>query len=265
MHILLTNDDGIWAPGIRALAQELEKYYQVTLVAPAEEHSAQSHAITINRSLEVKEIDLSWLKGKAYSVSGTPADSVRVAMDNILEDRPDVVFSGCNLGYNAGMDILYSGTVSAAVEGNMFQVPSVAVSAQWVEGTACFETASQVALEIFRSINDQLLKKDRPLTLNINVPYLTYDQIKGIKVCPVGDVVYDLYEAAKDLYQTEDLEDEGHVLSRKSLILSGRNRKTQRAGTDRALLEEGYATVTPLLYDFNNAHLRQELESWLED
>lgn len=265
MHILLTNDDGLWAPGIRTLAQVLEERgYDLSLVAPAEEHSAQSHAITINRSLEVVEYDLDWLKGRAFSVSGTPADSVRVAMDNVLEKRPDVVFSGCNLGFNAGMDILYSGTVSAAIEGNMFGVPSVAVSSQWVEGSARFDTACDLAVDFFQTIQDQLLEPNgQTMTININVPYLDKDQVKGVKICPVGDVIYDLYEPTD--HTPKGPEGRARVLSRKGLILSGRHRKEDAHGTDRTYLSQGYATVTPLVYDFNNDKLRKQLESWLEE
>lgn len=251
MKILLTNDDGIFAPGIRALAKELEKDHEVVIVAPEEEHSGQSHAITINRAMIVKDVALEGIRSKAYSVAGTPADCVRAAMDKILEWRPDVVFSGCNLGYNAGMDILYSGTVSAAVEANVFEIPSVAVSSKWVEGTARFDTAARVALEIFDKVKDRLLGNGSPtMVLNINVPHLDYDDLKGIKVAEIGEAVYDYYF-------------EEEVDGQRSLVLKGRNRKENRPGTDRAYLEEGYVSLTPLIYDMNNRGLIEEVGKWI--
>lgn len=252
MKILLTNDDGVFAPGIRALAMELEKEHDVIVVAPEEEHSGQSHAITINRALIVKDVELEGIKSKVYSVSGTPADCVRAAMDKIIEEKPDVVFSGCNLGYNAGMDILYSGTVSAAIEANVFDIPSVAVSTKWVEGTGRFDTASKIALEIFNKVKGQLFSKGTPtMVLNINVPYLDYEELKGVKVAEIGGPVYDYYfEEEVDGYR--------------SLVLKGRNRTENLEGTDRAYLDQGYVSLTPLIYDMNNRGLLEEVDQWIK-
>ena len=253
MKILLTNDDGVFAPGIRTLAMELEKNHEVVIVAPEEEHSGQSHAITIHRPLIVKDVELEGVRSKAYSVSGTPADCVRAALDKILEEKPDVVFSGINLGYNAGMDIIYSGTVSAAIEANVFSIPSVAVSSKWVNGTARFDTAARIALEICNKVKDEWLQKDTPImVLNINVPYLDYEEIKGVKVAEIGGPVYDYY------YEEE-------VDGQRSLVLKGRNRPENLEGTDRAYLDDGYATLTPLIYDMNNRDLIRCVGSWVEE
>lgn len=252
MKILLTNDDGVFAPGIKALAKELEKEHEVIVIAPEEEHSGQSHAITINRALIVKDVELEGIKSKVYSVSGTPADCVRVAMDKILEEKPDVIFSGCNLGYNAGMDILYSGTVSAAVEGNIFEIPSLAVSTKWVEASGRFDTAAKIAIEIFNMVKDDLLHPKTPtMVLNINVPYMDYEELKGIKVAEIGDATYDYYF-------------EEEVDGNRSLVLKGRNTKDSLEGTDRAYLEEGFVTLTPLIYDFNNTKLSKKVAGWLK-
>lgn len=252
MKILLTNDDGVFAPGIRALAKELEKKHEVTIVAPEEEHSGQSHAITINKAMIVKDVELEGIKSKAYSVSGTPADCVRTAMDKILDQKPDVVFSGCNLGFNAGMDILYSGTVSAAIEANVFDIPSVAVSSKWVEGGARFDTAARVALEIFDKVQDRLLAEETPtMVLNINVPYMDYEELKGIRAAEIGGAVY-------DYYFEEEIEGE------RTLVLKGRNRFENLDGTDRAYLDQGYVSLTPLIYDMNNRDLISKVDKWIK-
>src|SRR5690606_32311726 len=134
MRLLLVNDDGIHAEGINKLAMELEKKHEVTIVAPDDERSAQSHALTLRKPLVVKEVKLGGIKSKAYSVSGTPADCVRIAIDKLLPEPVDMVISGINRGLNVGMDVLYSGTVSAAIEANLYNIPSIALSAQWDNG-----------------------------------------------------------------------------------------------------------------------------------
>src|SRR5690606_19674244 len=125
MRLLLVNDDGIHAEGINKLAMELEKKHEVTIVAPNDERSAQSHALTLRKPLIVKEVKLEGIKSRAYSVSGTPADCVRIALDQLIKEPVDLVISGINKGLNVGMDVLYSGTVSAAIEANLYGIPSM--------------------------------------------------------------------------------------------------------------------------------------------
>lgn len=245
MKILLTNDDGYLAPGIYHLARELEKYHEVTIVAPETEHSGKSHSITLWHPIFVKKEEIEGLKGPVYSVSGTPADCVRVALDHIIKD-PDVVFSGCNLGYNAGMDILYSGTVSAAIEANVYNKTAVAVSAQWLKGTADYEGASKKAVEIFHSLEDFVTSKT--MVLNINVPE---GETRGVEICAVGGVIYDDYFV--------ECQEDGNF----SLQVKGRNKAKFEEGTDRYYLHMGYATVTPLIYDLTNQSLIQEAKDHL--
>lgn len=249
MRILLTNDDGVFAPGILSLAKELEKNHEVTIVAPEHENSGKSHAITINQALLVKEVKLEGVKAKAYSISGTPADCIRASMDKLIEDKIDFVFSGTNLGYNAGLDIMYSGTVSAAIEANVFNIPSIAVSSQWVNGEAKFDTASRHAVEIFEKVADKI--KGRTMLLNINSPYLEYDEVSGIKVCEIGGPIYDYYF----MKEGED----GEI----SLKLEGRNKIKFEQGTDRYYLKKNFVTVTPLIYDLTNRRLIEEVNSWI--
>lgn len=250
MKILLTNDDGYRAPGIAALAKELEKNHEVIIVAPEVEHSGQSHAITLGAPLIVREETLPDIRSKVYSVTGTPADCVRVAMDYIVKDHKiDVVFSGCNLGYNAGMDIVYSGTVSAAIEANVYHLPAVAVSTQWVNGSLTYDTAAKFSCQIFEQVKPIFLEKS--MVLNINVPYGKYDDIKGVKVCEIGGPIYDYYFMEPN--------NDGSL----SLQLKGRNAAKLVEGTDRYYLDQGFVTVTPLIYDLTNKQLINEFKSWL--
>lgn len=254
MKILLTNDDGIFAPGIYALAKELEKKYEIVIVAPEEEHSGQSHAITLRDTMLVKEVNLEGIKSKAYSVSGTPADCVRTAMDQILDEKPDIVFSGCNLGYNAGMDVLYSGTVSAAVEATVFGIPAIALSSQWVDGETTFETASKIAVNLFEQVKEDLLSSDlKNMVLSINVPYGELDEILGLKIAKIGEPGYDYYHME---HRPDGI---------RSLKLKERSFPDKSEGTDRYFLEEGFATLTPIIYDFNNQELFEKVSIWLED
>ena len=247
MNILVTNDDGIMAEGIHTLAKELQKKHDVTIIAPDSEKSAQSQAVTIGSALVVKEVQLEGIENISYSISGTPADCVRVGFDKILEKDIDMVISGTNRGLNAGMDVLYSGTVSAAIEANIYGKPSVAVSAEVVDGEAKFDFAAKYASEVLEKIKDQ--HRYTKLLLNVNMPF--YEEIKGIKVCKIGDVVL-------DYYTTGELEN-----GDKTLHVAGRNEIEFTEGTDRYYLSNGYITVTPLHYDLTNFELITRVKEWV--
>lgn len=250
MRLLLVNDDGINAEGIQTLARYLEKDYHVTIVAPDNQMSATSHSITLTKPIIVKKKNLQGIKSEAYSVSGTPADCVRVALDKILEEPVDLVVSGINMGTNLGMDILYSGTVSAAIEANIYDIPSIAVSAEINDGKACYEIGAKYLKYILQTVNDRFLNSKT--VLNINTPCVDERNIKGIKVCRIGGMIYDYY------FMEEGNEEE------MSLVVSGRRKDELEKGTDRYYLKKGYVTVTPLQYDFTNFKLIEEVESWLK-
>lgn len=250
MRLLLVNDDGIHAEGIYKLAKELEKNHELLIVAPDDEKSAQSQAITIRKSLIVKEVELKGLKSKAYSVSGTPADCVRVAMDKLIDEPIDMVLSGINMGVNLGMDVLYSGTVSAAIEANIHKLPSMALSAEFKHGKINYDIAARYGSYILEKSKDQFVKNN--IVLSINTPLLEEDEIKGIKVCKIGGIVY-------DYYRMENSEVKGEA----TLTLEGRRKDGSEKDTDRYYLGEGYITITPIHYDLTNFDLLGKVESWL--
>lgn len=249
MRILITNDDGIMAEGIHVLAKELEKDHEIIIVAPESQRSAQSHAITLHTPLVVKEVKIDGIKSMAYSISGTPADCVRAGLETIVGDNIDLVISGINMGLNAGMDILYSGTVSAAIEANIYNKPSIAVSAEWINGKSNYEIAASYVKEILTKSKDKLL--DSKIVLNLNTPYRDKNEVKGLKVCKIGGVIYDYY------FMEENENGE------KLLKLKGRKETPFEEGTDRYYLFNGYATLTPLHYELTNTRLLKEVENWI--
>ena len=248
MRILLTNDDGIMAEGIYTLAKELEKKHEVIIIVPDSERSAQSQAITLGSALIIKEIQINALKNISYSVSGTPADCVRVGFDKLLEEDIDIVISGTNRGLNAGMDILYSGTVSAAIEANVYKKPSIAVSAEVKNGKCRFDLAGEYVSNVLDKTKDQ--HKYSTILLNLNIPYVK-EEPKGIKVCRIGDTILDYY--------VMKISEEGI----KSLQVDGRSKIEYTKGTDRYFLNEGYVTLTPLHYDLTNFELLDRVQEWM--
>lgn len=252
MRILLVNDDGINAEGIQVLAKELEKEHNLIIVAPEEQQSAKSHSITITKPIVVKKVNLPGIKAEAYSISGSPADCVRVAFDRLLKEPVDLVVSGTNMGVNIGMDVLYSGTVSAAIEANIYDMPSIAVSAEMKDGVGCYEIAAEYAMKILDKVNYRFMESNT--VLNINTPCVDKKDVKGIKVCRIGGVIYDYYYI-----------EEGSKPEEMALSISGRRRRKELAeDTDRYYLKEGYVTLTPLQYDLTNFKLMKEVEGWLK-
>ena len=162
-QILVTNDDGVEADGLRALAEALRALGDVTVIAPAEDNSAVSHALTVRRPLQLREVGEAW-----YSVDGTPTDCVNVAISEVMGRVPDLVVSGINNGLNVGDDVVYSGTVAGALEGVLLGAPALAVSLQRSTGSMDYTAAAQVARQLAESVLEQGLP---PRTLlNVNVP-----------------------------------------------------------------------------------------------
>ena len=248
LNILVTNDDGINAEGIEVLAKALIKEgHKVTIAAPNVENSGKSHAITFKSPLIVQDAKLEGLEDvRSLCVYGTPADCVRAAV-HLLDEKFDYCFSGINSGYNTATNVLYSGTVSAAIEANLFNIPAIAVSAQWVKGHSKFDSAAKIAMDVFNKLDD--FKKLQ--VLNINVPYLDYEDIEGIEVCKVGADVMSIY----------DISEEGEGYNMK---LKGFPKENNAKDSDIYYLGKNYATVSPLLYDVTNLTLINELKEILK-
>lgn len=245
MKLLLTNDDGVNAKGIYILAKELEKNHEIIIVAPSVERSACSHSITMREPLIVKEVELNGIKSKAYSVSGTPADCVKVAVNKLTNGKVDMVLSGINNGVNAGIDVLYSGTVSAAIEAAIYKIPSMAVSSQIEGGEDNYEVAAEYASDLIEKIKNKYLKDD--VVWNLNVPILNKEKIKGIKICRIGGRTYNSY------FEEHTTNDE------KSFQLRGELNNVQDIDTDVHFIKQGYVTLTPLHYDLTNFKILEEV------
>jgi 5'-nucleotidase len=193
VKILISNDDGINAKGIRVLAQRLsqDNEHEVFVVAPDRERSATGHSLTLHKPLRIEEIELPGNVKGAWSTSGTPSDCVKLAVTELIgSPRPDIVISGINHGPNLGSEVLYSGTVAAAMEGAFMDIPSIAVSHMYGE-TRHFETAAEFIAKLVRVFPKAHLAK-RSL-LNVNVPCVPVDQVKGVLVTELGVRLYDDY------------------------------------------------------------------------
>jgi 5'-nucleotidase len=178
MRILISNDDGYFAPGITLLAEALAPLAEVTIVAPERDRSGSSNSLTLDRPLSVRRV-----RDRVFFVNGTPTDCVHLAVTGLLADLPDIVISGINHGANMGDDTIYSGTVAAATEGFLLGIPSIAISLA-AEGRDHFRTAGQVALDLVKRF--QRGTPGEPVLLNVNVPDIEHGKLRGIQVTRLG-------------------------------------------------------------------------------
>ena len=191
-HILVTNDDGIYAPGLQILFSKVKKLGRPFIIAPDRDNSAASHSLTMNRPLRVRE-----LNKDVYSIDGTPTDCVTIGIGKILTKKPDLLISGINPGANLGDDVSYSGTVSAAIEGTMLGIPSIALSLALSDETPLYyETAADFGVKLAALILERGLPQDT--LLNVNVPNTTTDKIAGVAFTRRGRRLYE--DAIKETY-----------------------------------------------------------------
>ncbi len=248
-YILVTNDDGIHAPGINSLVLAMREIGEVVVVAPDTEKSAVGHAITLSDPLRVKKIDKNGV-WQGFAVSGTPADCVKIAVNAILDRKPDLVVSGINLGSNTGINVIYSGTVSAATEGTILGIPSFAMSLT-TYSNPIFSAASDFA----KVIAGKILKNGLPekTLLNVNVPNVEPEKIAGIKITrqgmarfaeqfdkridPQNRVYYWMGGSKADIIEDDDVDDKAVM---KNLI-----------------------SVTPIQYDLTNYSFLETLKTWI--
>ncbi|WP_456370195.1 5'/3'-nucleotidase SurE [Thermodesulfatator atlanticus] len=247
MRILLTNDDGIFAEGLCALHDALCGEHQVIIVAPEAERSAVGHAITIADPLRVRKIKRNNIFF-GYAVSGTPADCVKLALYEIVNGKVDLVLSGINRGANVGINVLYSGTVSAATEGAILGYPSIAVSLnEYLEPDYCFAA-------YFTSCLIEFLAKNgfpKNICLNVNIPAIPAHQIKGIKC---------VRQSTKPLIEKFEkrIDPHGNIYywqcSEKFI--------EEDPDTDVVALKEGFITITPLYHNLTSFEILAKIKSW---
>jgi 5'-nucleotidase len=248
VHILLTNDDGIYAPGLAALERELERLGDVTVVAPATEQSGVGHSITFLTPLIVKEI-FDGPRRRGYAVEGSPADCVKIGIAEFCPQRPDLVVSGINGGLNAGINVLYSGTVAAAIEGAFFEITSVAVSLEYDEH-AQFEQAARLARNVIEQILER--KAPGPQLYNMNIPTAAMNGQSELHVVPMGVARY-----GEDFIERKDPKGRRYFWAT--------NEPPPPPGeieTDLSALAAGHVTLTPLHYDMTAGEVLSDMQKW---
>ncbi|TAK53308.1 MAG: 5'/3'-nucleotidase SurE [Bacteroidetes bacterium] len=248
MRILVSNDDGVDALGIYALVREMKKLGEVTVVAPHRQQSAVGHAITMNYPLRVSKFNKDG-KFFGYAVEGTPADCVKLAVRSLLPDPPDILISGINHGSNTAINVIYSGTVSAATEGTVLGIPSIAISL-----TSYKVTDFRFAAKFARKLAALVLKKGLPTgtLLNVNVPAVPEEKIKGIKITRQGKTNWnDTFDTRRDpnnnayYWLTGTLEILDHS-----------------EDTDQIAIMNNYVSVSPIHYELTDYKMLDTLGTW---
>lgn len=251
MRILLTNDDGIYAPGLRALRKELLKLGEVVVVAPATEQSAVGHSVTLNTPLIVQEVLDEEQQPMGWGVEGRPADCVKLALRELLPEPPDLLVSGLNAGSNAGINVLYSGTVAAAIEGAFFHCTSIACS---LEYTKLRPLDFPRGAELARKVVEQIVARRPPrgTLFNVNIPSLDRGPVRGIRVLPQNVAPYvETFDRRTD--------PRGRVYFWTN---PGYSCPDPLPDTDVTAMAEGYITVTPLQFDLTQAAMLREMSGW---
>jgi 5'-nucleotidase len=246
VKILVSNDDGYLAEGIKALADALATVADVVVVAPDRNHSGASNSLTLHSPLRIHQVE-----EDRYFVNGTPTDCVHLALSGLFDEDPDIVVAGVNHGANLGDDVIYSGTVAAAMEGRFLGLPAIAVSLVGHRGTH-FDTAAQVAVELVQRLEANTLPAD--VILNVNVPDRPYEQLTGIRSTRLG-----FRHRSEPLVKTKDPQG-------KSIYWIGPAGPGQDAGpgTDFDAVEHGAVAVSPLKVDLTRHEAVPRVAQWLE-
>jgi 5'-nucleotidase len=251
VQILLTNDDGIYAPGLAALEEQLKSLGDVCLVAPATEQSGVGHSITFLSPLICKEI-FDGDRRRGWAVEGSPADCVKLGVFEFSPRRPDLVVSGINGGLNAGINVLYSGTVAAAIEGAFFGISSIAVSLEYDEH-ADFAAAARIARQVVEQILQQ--KEASPQLYNLNMPTAAMHRSPEIRIVPMGVAQY-----GEHFVRRRDPKGRTYYWA------TGDPPPPQSdEETDLSALQEGFITLTPLHYDMTRETALAEMRAWRFD
>lgn len=249
--ILITNDDGYEADGLKALIELMRRYGQVVVVAPEVSQSGQSHAITIKYPVRLKQL-MAEPDFAMYVCTGTPVDCVKIALDKILGKKPDLLLSGINHGSNSSISAIYSGTIAAAMEGCINDIDSMGFSVTCLSANADMTAAKKYVQQII----DTYMEKGMPkgCCLNVNVPYLPAEKIAGIKMC----------RQAKGMW-VEEFEKRTDPSHKDYYWLTGNflNHENDAEDTDEWALKNGYVSVVPLHPDLTHYKALREMKKWL--
>lgn len=246
MRILISNDDGYFSPGITTLARRLSEIAEITVVAPERNRSGASNSLTLDRPLSVRKT-----KNGFFYVNGTPTDCVHIALTGLMDKMPDLVISGINDGANMGDDTIYSGTVAAAMEGYLLDIPSIAVSMSQHDATH-FETAAQVAVDLVQHHTANMLKPAS--LLNVNVPDIPYNQLKGKVITRLGK----RHKAEPVIQLKTPRGEEVYWVGAAGQPNDGGE------GTDFHAVENNFVSITPIHADLTNHEQLSELKNWLK-
>lgn len=247
MKILISNDDGYQSPGIEVLAAALGKFAAVTVIAPDRDRSGASNSLTLENPIRARNHQNGFI-----SVNGTPTDCVHVAITGLLDDEPDMVVAGINNGSNMGDDVLYSGTVAAATEGRFLGLPAMAISIDSFSPQH-LDSAARAAVQLVRRLSDPAL--NREMILNVNVPDLPWDQIRGYRATRLGH-----RHKAEPVCRESD--PRGNPIY---WVGPPGAEQDAGAGTDFHAVRNGYISVTPLKVDLTNHRQLQQTSSWLQE
>lgn len=248
--ILVTNDDSIVAPGIRALIEVMKEIGEVVVVAPDSPQSAMGHAITINDTITLSKVNLDKEVEKEFSCSGTPVDCVKIAVHEILKRKPDLCVSGINHGSNSSINVIYSGTMSAAVEAGIEGIPAIGFSLLDYSWEADFSPYK----EYVKNIALNVLKKGLPegVILNVNFPKLKKEDIKGVKICRQAKATW-----------IEEFDKRTNPTGKEYYWLSGEFVNQDKGeDTDEWALHNGYISVVPVQFDLTAHHAISQLNNW---
>jgi 5'-nucleotidase len=251
MRVCLTNDDGIFARGLKTLMFELEKIAEVYVIAPDRERSASSHSVTMHKPLRVQPINMKGAHAKCWATSGTPADCVKLALEVFLDQPPDLIISGINRGANLGTDVFYSGTVSAAFEGLIHGIPSLAVSITANEDEEIdYHYAANLAGELCERIVSGGLPYDT--LLNVNIPNLPSHEIQGVKITKLGWRRY-----VNAVHERQD------PRGKKYYWLAGRvTDVSPETDSDITAITNKMVSITPVYFDLTNHRVIEQVKKW---
>ena len=248
--ILVTNDDSIVAPGIRALIEVMKEIGEVIVVAPDSPQSGMGHAITVNNTITLDKVNLDKEIEHEYSCSGTPVDCVKIAVREILKRKPDLCVSGINHGSNSSINVIYSGTMSAAVEAGIEGIPAIGFSLLDYSWDADFEPFKKYVKKIALNVLEKGLSEG--VILNVNFPKLKSEELKGIKICRQAKAAW-----------IEEFDKRTNPMGKEYYWLSGKFVNNDKGeDTDEWALQNGYISIVPVQFDLTAYHAISQLNNW---